>query len=557
VFNVLLRLSVQNFAVLENIELDFSRGMTVFTGESGAGKSKIIEAISYLEGRRASADDIRYGNSGAVIEGVFDFPVNDKLSSMLNSLGIEEDELYIVRREVMASSKSLIKINNQMVTLNNLKQIMALVLSIHSQSSQAEVLQKNEQIEYLDRYIGLGKESIFTEYQQHYQAYQSVKERIEELEYKDRNRLTQLELLKMQHAEISALELKEDEEEELEHELEFLSNYENIHWALSQIKSLLVSEYPPQGMLYDINQSLDTVTKFDESYTSYKDTLMDAYYLLTELNSHVSNDLSSIDYDAERLNAIQSRLNQFNQLKRKFTKTYPGLLQFEQELQEDIDDLENISQSFTRLEEEQKELYEKMEQSAMKLHTYRNERKHFLESKLRRELSELEMPNVQFEISLKESHFNPLGFTDVEFLIATNKGEPLKPMKQIASGGEVSRVSLALRTIFSEFDSDSLIIFDEIDTGVSGQVAARMVEKMKLLSKQRQVLAISHLPQAAATADHLLHVEKDTEGERTHSTAAYLNYEDKIEEIARMISGSKITEAARLNAAELLKSSED
>lgn len=554
---MLLRLSVQNFAVLENIELDFSRGMTVFTGESGAGKSKIIEAISYLEGRRASADDIRYGNSGAVIEGVFDFPVNDKLSSMLNSLGIEEDELYIVRREVMASSKSLIKINNQMVTLNNLKQIMALVLSIHSQSSQAEVLQKNEQIEYLDRYIGLGKESIFTEYQQHYQAYQSVKERIEELEYKDRNRLTQLELLKMQHAEISALELKEDEEEELEHELEFLSNYENIHGALSQIKSLLVSEYPPQGMLYDINQSLDTVTKFDESYTSYKDTLMDAYYLLTELNSHVSNDLSSIDYDAERLNAIQSRLNQFNQLKRKFTKTYPGLLQFEQELQEDIDDLENISQSFTRLEEEQKELYEKMEQSAMKLHTYRNERKHFLESKLRRELSELEMPNVQFEISLKESHFNPLGFTDVEFLIATNKGEPLKPMKQIASGGEVSRVSLALRTIFSEFDSDSLIIFDEIDTGVSGQVAARMVEKMKLLSKQRQVLAISHLPQAAATADHLLHVEKDTEGERTHSTAAYLNYEDKIEEIARMISGSKITEAARLNAAELLKSSED
>lgn len=554
---MLLRLSVQNFAVLENIELDFSRGMTVFTGESGAGKSKIIEAISYLEGRRASADDIRYGNSGAVIEGVFDFPVNDKLSSMLNSLGIEEDELYIVRREVMASSKSLIKINNQMVTLNNLKQIMALVLSIHSQSSQAEVLQKNEQIEYLDRYIGLGKESIFTEYQQHYQAYQSVKERIEELEYKDRNRLTQLELLKMQHAEISALELKEDEEEELEHELEFLSNYENIHGALSQIKALLVSEYPPQGMLYDVNQSLDTVTKFDESYTSYKDTLMDAYYLLTELNSHVSNDLSSIDYDAERLNAIQSRLNQFNQLKRKFTKTYPGLLQFEQELQEDIDDLENISQSFTRLEEEQKELYDKMEQSAMKLHTYRNERKHFLESKLRRELSELEMPNVQFEISLKESHFNPLGFTDVEFLIATNKGEPLKPMKQIASGGEVSRVSLALRTIFTEFDSDSLIIFDEIDTGVSGQVAARMVEKMKLLSKQRQVLAISHLPQAAATADHLLHVEKDTEGERTHSTAAYLNYEDKIEEIARMISGSKITEAARLNAAELLKSSED
>ena len=554
---MLLRLSVRNFAVLENIELDFSKGMTVLTGESGAGKSKIIEAISYLEGRRASAEDIRYNSSGAVIEGVFDFPASSKLSRVLESLGIAEDELYIIRREVMANSKSLIKINNQMITLNNLKQIMELVLSIQSQSSQGTVLQKGEQIEYLDRYIGLGKEDIFTEYQSHYHAYQSVKKRIEELEYKDRNRLTQLEVLKMQYNELSAVELKEDEEEELENELEFLSNYENIHASLSQIKALLVSEYPPQGMLYDINQSLDTVTKFDESYTSYKDTLTDAYYLLTELNSHVSNDLSSLDYDAERLNEIQSRLNQFNQLKRKYTKTYSGLLEFQQELQADIDDLENISQSFGRLEEEQQELFNKMESSAKKLHSYREERKHFLESKLRRELSDLEMPDVQFEIALKESHFNPLGFTDAEFLIATNKGEPLKPMTAIASGGEVSRVSLALRTIFSEFDSDSLIIFDEIDTGVSGQVAARMVEKMKLLSKQRQVIAISHLPQAAATADHLLHVKKSVTGDRTHSTASYLNYDDKIEDIARMISGSKITEAARMNAKELLKSSED
>lgn len=551
---MLLRLSVKNFAVLENVEIDFSKGMTVLTGESGAGKSKIIEAISYLEGRRASADDIRYNSSGAVIEGVFDFPASKKLSSVLNSLGIEEDELYIIRREVMANSKSLIKINNQMITLNNLKQIMALVLSIHSQSSQGDVLQKGEQIEYLDRYIGLGKEKIFKEYTEHFKAYQSVKKRIEELEYKDRNRLTQLEVLKMQHAELSALDLKPSEEEELDNELEFLSNYENIHSALSQIKALLVSEYPPQGMLYDINQSLETVTKFDESYTSYKDTLTDAYYLLTELNSHVSNDLSSIDYDAERLNEIQARLNQFNQLKRKYTKTYEGLLEFQEELQADIDDLENISQSFGRLKEEQHDLYEKMEKSAQALHSYRAERKHFLESKMRRELSDLEMPDVQFEIDLKENQFNNLGFTDVEFLIATNKGEPLKPLKQIASGGEVSRVSLALRTIFSEFDVDSLIIFDEIDTGVSGQVATRMVEKMKLLSKQRQVIAISHLPQAAATADHLLHVKKAVIDDRTQSEASYLNYDDKIEEIARMISGATITKAARLNAEELLKS---
>ena len=551
---MLLRLSVKNFAVLENIEIDFNKGMTVLTGESGAGKSKIIDSIAYLNGKRASQDDIRHGESRAVIEGVFDFPEYVPLNETLEDIGIERDELYIVRREIMNNGKSLIKMNNKMITLNQLKDIMHHVLSIHSQSTHHAVLKKPEQLASLDRYIGLTDEDIFKQYQDDYEAYQEVNTRIEELEYKDRNRLTQLEMLKFQFEEINTMDLKDDEEEELENELEFLSNYENISDSLNQIKSLLVSEYPPQGILYDISQPLATITRYDASYTSYKDTLMDAYYLLTELNSQVSNDLSSIDYDAERLNLIQGRLNQINQLKRKYTKTYEDLLAFKDELASDINDLENISQSFERLEKEQKRLYKNMETSAQALHQYRQDRKHFLESKLRSELNDLEMPNVQFEIHLKEAHFNELGYTDAEFLISVNKGEPLKPLNKIASGGEVSRVSLALKTIFSDFDSDSLIIFDEIDTGVSGVVAATMVEKMRLLSRQRQVIVISHLPQAAAIANHLLHVEKTNDKERTYSKAWYLDYNEKVEEIARMISGSKITEAARLNAEELLNS---
>lgn len=554
---MLLRLSVKNFAVLENIEIDFNKGMTVLTGESGAGKSKIIDSIAYLNGKRASQDDIRHGESRAVIEGVFDFSEYVPLNETLEDIGIERDELYIVRREIMNNGKSLIKMNNKMITLNQLKDIMHHVLSIHSQSTHHAVLKKPEQLASLDRYIGLTDEDIFKQYQDDYEAYQEVNTRIEELEYKDRNRLTQLEMLKFQFEEINTMDLKDDEEEELENELEFLSNYENISDSLNQIKSLLVSEYPPQGMLYDISQSLETITRYDASYTSYKDTLMDAYYLLTELNSQVSNDLSSIDYDAERLNLIQGRLNQINQLKRKYTKTYEDLLAFKDELASDINDLENISQSFERLEKEQKRLYKNMETSAQALHQYRQDRKHFLESKLRSELNDLEMPNVQFEIHLKEAHFNELGYTDAEFLISVNKGEPLKPLNKIASGGEVSRVSLALKTIFSDFDSDSLIIFDEIDTGVSGVVAATMVEKMRLLSKQRQVIVISHLPQSAAIANHLLHVEKTNDKERTYSKAWYLDYNEKVEEIARMISGSKITEAARLNAEELLNSGKE
>src|SRR5699024_8645980 len=422
VFNVLLRLSVKNFAVLENIEIDFNKGMTVLTGESGAGKSKIIDSIAYLNGKRASQDDIRHGESRAVIEGVFDFSEYVPLNETLEDIGIERDELYIVRREIMNNGKSLIKMNNKMITLNQLKDIMHHVLSIHSQSTHHAVLKKPEQLASLDRYIGLTDEDIFKQYQDDYEAYQEVNTRMEELEYKDRNRLTQLEMLKLQFEEINTMDLKDDEEEELENELEFLSNYENISDSLNQIKSLLVSEYQPQGMQYDISQSLETITRYDASYTSYKDTLMDAYYLLTELNSQVSNDLSSIDYDAERLNLIQGRLNQINQLKRKYTKTYEDLLAFKDELASDINDLENISQSFERLEKEQKRLYKNMETSAQALHQYRQDRKHFLESKLRSELNDLEMPNVQFEIHLKEAHFNELGYTDAEFLISVNKG---------------------------------------------------------------------------------------------------------------------------------------
>lgn len=254
--------------------------------------------------------------SRAVIEGVFDFSEYVPLNETLEDIGIERDELYIVRREIMNNGKSLIKMNNKMITLNQLKDIMHHVLSIHSQSTHHAVLKKPEQLASLDRYIGLTDEDIFKQYQDDYEAYQEVNTRIEELEYKDRNRLTQLEMLKFQFEEINTMDLKDDEEEELENELEFLSNYENISDSLNQIKSLLVSEYPPQGMLYDISQSLETITRYDASYTSYKDTLMDAYYLLTELNSQVSNDLSSIDYDAERLNLIQGRLNQINQLKK-------------------------------------------------------------------------------------------------------------------------------------------------------------------------------------------------------------------------------------------------
>lgn len=551
---MLLKLSVKNFAILSNVELDFSSGLTVISGESGSGKSMVIEAINYLYGKRASVDDIRYNTDGSVIEGVFDFPESRTLRRLLEEYQIEEDELYIVRREVMQNKKSIIKINNRLITLNTLRTIMQEVLSIYAQSSQSDSLDESKHITYLDKYIGIAEEDSYKKYQKYYREYQLLSDKINDLEYKDRNRLQSLETFKLQYDELSAMEFAENEETSLEEELDYLSNYEKVHESLSMMHAILSSEYNPQGMLYDLNSHLENLSTFDQSYKEFSPEVMGLYHLLNELSYKVANDESSIEYDEQRLNDIQSRLNTINHLKRKYNRTFDGLIELEHELLESINELDNISDSFNLLKDEKAAVFQNMEAQARELHLIREDRKHFLENRIRKELQELDMTNSEFEIRTKEDSFNSNGFTKAAFFISTNKGEPLKEMNKIASGGEMARVMLAIKTIFTEFDSQSLLILDEIDTGVSGQVATKMALKMKLLSKARQVFVISHLPQAAAASDHHLYINKATVEDRTVADAYYLNSDAHKDEIARMLSGSNISEAAQNNAQNLIDS---
>lgn len=551
---MLLRLNVKNFAVLKNIELDLSDGLTDISGESGAGKSMIIESIRYLYGKRASVEDIRFETEGAVIEGAFDFPDTPEMKELLNDNDIQEDELYIVRREIMQNRKSIIKINSSMITLGTLRKIMNEVISIHSQSSQNEALEKKLHIAYLDRFIGIHEENIQKKYKDSYKKYKELEERMNDLEYKDRNRIQQIELYQHQYDELESMDLVQGEEEQLEEDISYFNNYEKIHDALSSMRTQLDSEYSPQVMLYEIHKSIESLSKYDESYLQFSETILESYHLLNELDSKVTGDLSNIDYDEETFNYKQMRLASINNLKRKYNRTYEELITLKESLGEDISQLENISQSFEKLEAEKNEAFNKMENYANYLHNFRIERKHFLETRIKKELQDLDMADADFEIQVKEGTFNKEGYSDVNFLISANKGEPLKEMNQIASGGEISRVMLAIRTIFTEFDSHSLLILDEIDTGVSGSVATRMAEKMKLLAKTRQVLIISHLPQAAAMSDKHLYVSKETVDQRTVSTAKYLNEREHIYEIARMLSGADITDAALENAKTLIKS---
>lgn len=553
---MLIRLKIKNLAVLKDIELDFDSGLTVISGESGAGKSMIIEAIRYLYGKRASVEDIRHETEGAVIEGVFDFPESEKMQDLLAKNDIEEDELYIVRREVMQNRKSIIKINSHMITLGALKEIMNEVVSIHSQSSQSEALEHSMHIRYLDRYIDVADREAFGRYRDSFERLKALEARISELEYKDKNRVQQLQMYQHQYEELTTMELEEGEEERLEEEISYLDNFEKINNTLSLIHSQLSSEYAPQTLLYDIHGHIETLANYDESYREFSDTVLEAYHLLNELDSRVGSDLSTLDYDEESLNAKQARLSSLNSLKRKYNKTLDELIDYRRALADDIEQLENIAQSFDALEKKKDKMLKQMEKHAKELHDYRIEQKHFLENRIKKELQDLDMPEADFEISVREATFDSRGYSGVEFLISTNAGEPLKAMNRIASGGEIARVMLALRTIFTEFDAQSMLILDEIDTGVSGFVATRMAEKMQILSRTRQVISISHLPQAAALADHHLYVSKETMDQRTASSAKYLDADDHVYEIARMLSGSDITDAALENAKTLIAAKE-
>lgn len=550
---MLIRLNIKNFAVLKNIELEFNNGLTVISGESGAGKSMIIEAVRYLYGKRASVEDIRFETEGAVIEGIFDFPESKEVKRLLSENDVPEEELYIVRREIMQNRKSIIKINSHMITLGALRNIMDEVISIHSQSSQNEALEYRMHIAYLDRFIGIHEEEKYNKYKESYSKFKALEEKIQDLEYKDRNRMQQLELYRHQYDELQAMELSHGEEEQLEEEISYFNNYEKIHDTLSHMRSQLESEYSPQVMLYEIHKSIETISKFDDTYTEFTDTILESYHLLNELDSKVSVDLSNVDYDEESYNEKQLRLASINNLKRKYNKNTDELIMLRESLNEDITQLENIAQSFEKLEREKSAAFDEMEKLASYLQNYRLERKHFLENRIKKELQDLDMPDADFEIEVKEGTFNQRGYSDVQFLFSPNKGEPLKSMNSIASGGEISRVMLAVRTIFTEFDRHSLLILDEIDTGVSGSVATKMSEKMKLLSKARQVLVISHLPQAAAIADNHLYVSKKTMDKRTVSIAEYLDEKEHVYEIARMMSGSDVTDAALENARSLIK----
>ncbi|QCT74951.1 DNA repair protein RecN [Macrococcoides canis] len=550
---MLVSLSIQQFAIIETLEIELKNGLTVLSGETGAGKSIIIDAIGQLIGMRASQTMVRHGEQKAVVEGVFDIENNDKVIHLLEQKEIPLDDFMLVKREIYKSGKSLCRINNHLITLTELREVMQELLDIHGQHETQHLLKPKYHIMLLDEYSEQSYQKLYEEYRTYYFDYKEKQKELEQLQQKDEALLQRLDLIKYQYKELSDKNLVVNEKERLEEEINRLENFEKLNDALSKSITLLNDEGKLLELLFDFKEQLAEVStiipgKFDKT----KEEAEGLYYILDDTKHLLHDELSNNDYDEQELNDLQARLNDIQFLERKYGKPLNDLIPFIEQLEAEINKIENIEESTTQLQQTIAQLYDKVMASGLQLSKARRRVAQKLRDNILDEIHHLEMKSANFEMAFQKTEPTSEGIESLEFMISPNKGEPLKPLYKIASGGELSRIMLALKSIFAESKGKTAILFDEVDTGVSGKVAQKMAEKMHDISEYIQVICISHLPQVAAISDHHLYIEKIEQDDRTITQVTELDGEMRIHEVARMISGVEVTPLTLDHAAELI-----
>lgn len=552
---MLQTLSIKQFAIIDELEIHFSDGLTVLSGETGSGKSIIIDAIGQLIGMRASSDFVRHGEKKAIIEGIFDIDNSKEAISVLNELYIDIDEDFLlVKREIFSSGKSICRINNQIVTLQDLRKVMQELLDIHGQHETQTLLKQKYHLKLLDDYAENQYSSVKEQYETTFNEYKEKKKELEELQSADQALLQRLDLMKFQFEELQEASLKEGEITQLESDIKRIQNSEKLSLALNNAHVTLTDEHAITDRLYELSNHLQTIDDIIPGrFKKLKADIDQFYYTLEDAKHELYDEMSNTEFDEQLLNELESRMNLLNNLKRKYGKTIDELITYQSKLESEISKIENYEESTSQLKEEIDLLYEKVIKYGQSLSKERRIVARTLRDHIVAEIQNLQMKDANLEIS-----FQPLetptieGIEFVEFLISPNKGEPLKSLNKIASGGELSRIMLALKSIFVESRGQTAILFDEVDSGVSGQAAQKMAEKMRDIAKYIQVICISHLPQVASMSDHHLLISKMTKNDRTTTQVKELKKEDKIDEIARMISGASVTELTRENAREMI-----
>ena len=553
---MLQTLSIKQFAIIDELDINFSDGLTVMSGETGSGKSIIIDAIGQLIGMRASSDYVRHGEKKAIIEGIFDIDESKDAIKILESLAIDVDEDFLlVKREIFSSGKSICRINNQTVTLQDLRKVMQELLDIHGQHETQSLLKQKYHLQLLDDYADNQYSDLLNQYQLSYKQYKDKRKELEELESADQALLQRLDLMKFQLEELTEASLKEGEVDQLESDIKRIQNSEKLNLALNNAHQVLTDENAIPDRLYELSNYLQTINDIvPEKFVRLKEDIDQFYYILEDAKHEIYDEMANTEFDEQVLNEYESRMNLLNNLKRKYGKDITELIGYQSKLANEIDKIENYEQSTSQLREEIKTLYNDVIDIGKKLSQERRRVARELRDHIVSEIQNLQMKDANLEISFKPLDEPTIeGIEFVEFLISPNRGEPLKSLNKIASGGELSRIMLALKSILVKSRGQTAILFDEVDSGVSGQAAQKMAEKMRDIAQYIQVICISHLPQVASMSDHHLLISKASNADRTTTQVKELKDENKIDEIARMISGASVTELTRENAKEMIK----
>lgn len=554
---MLQELSIKDFAIIDEIQISFQPKMTVLTGETGAGKSIIIDALGLLAGGRGSTEFIRKGEKKAVIQGLFTLPREANTYNILEEYGIDsEDGQIILQRDLYRGGRNICRINGMMVNLATLRKVGETLIDIHGQNEHQELMKPENHIDLLDEYDKKTSQ-LRNQYQVVYQNYRKLKLSMEKKEADEKAWVQRLDMLNFQVKEIEEAGLKINEEDELVEEKNKLDNFQAIHDALELSYQILSGEkIDVVGNLGNAMNELSDVSDLSENLQEINTKISDAFYSLEDAARDISDELDSMEWNGERLNEIEERLELIHQLKRKYGDTIEDILHYHSRIEKELREMENAEQNSEKQERQLSEVLEKVKELAIKLSKQRKKSAKKLEKMIHEQLSALYMDKAVFEVKcLNNSKLYSKGIDKVEFYIQTNPGEEMGPLAKIASGGELSRIMLALKTIFSQKMGVTSIIFDEVDTGVSGRVAQAIAEKISQISNNSQVLCITHLPQVAAIADNHYYISKSVNDGRTETSLKELDEKQKIREIARMLSGSEITELTLKHAEELIKMS--
>ena len=554
---MLLEISIKNFAIIEAISLNFEKGMTVLTGETGAGKSIIIDAMNMMLGARATTDVIRHGAPKAEIEGLFSVENSHALQMIFDEQGIELGDEIIIRREILQNGRSVSRVNGQMVNLSILRSIGQYLVDIHGQHDQEELMRPQLHIQMLDGFGDADFLELKQAYQTNFDAYRKMRKQLLEIKKNQEEHKARIEMLEFQMAEIESASLQPGEDLKLNQERDKLLNHKNIADTLTNAYTMLDNEeFSSLANVRSAMNDMESLEEYDVEYREISTSLSESYYVLEDVTKRLEDIIESLDFDGNRLMQIESRLDLIHAITRKYGGNVDDVLMYFAKITEEYNLLTGNHLSSDDMEAELKKLEVSLVDLATKLASARHNLAQQLEIEIQQELKDLYMDKAQFQVQFTKGKFTREGNKSVEFYISTNPGEDFKPLVKVASGGELSRLMLAIKSAFSRKEGKTSIVFDEVDTGVSGRVAQAIAQKIHKIGQHGQVLAISHLPQVIAIADYQFFIEKISNDHSTVSTVRLLTVEERVEEVAKMLAGENVTEAALSQARELLQSKE-